>query len=89
MVTWSEDKRRINITKHGLDFVGCEAIFDHPVISWEDDREAYSEQRLCLIGWFNGVLLHMTYTERKDDLHVISLRRAEKHEIRRYAQTFS
>jgi len=32
----------------------------------------------------NGQVVVMTYTERDDDFHVISLREAKKHEIRRY-----
>ena len=31
----------------------------------------------------------MTYTERGDEPHIISLRKAEKHEIRRYANEVS
>ena len=30
----------------------------------------------------NGIVVDLTYTERQDDLYVISLRKAEKHEIR-------
>jgi hypothetical protein len=40
MPIWDEPKRRRNIRSHGLDFVGCEAVFDGPVVTWEDDREA-------------------------------------------------
>jgi uncharacterized DUF497 family protein len=36
-----------------------------------------------------NVVVHMTYAERSDDLHVISLRKAEKHEIRRYIAEIS
>jgi uncharacterized DUF497 family protein len=39
-----------------------------------------------LLGWLSGIVVHMTYTERGDELHIISLRKAEKHEIRRYAK---
>ena len=46
MITWDESKRQENLRKHGLDFVGCETVFDHPVVTWDDDREAYHEQRL-------------------------------------------
>ena len=31
-----------------------------------------------------GPLVDLTYTERQDDLHVVSLRKAEKHEIRHF-----
>ena len=89
MASWDESKRTRNVRVHGLDFVGCESVFDGPVIAWEDDREAYGEQRINLLGWLGGVVVHMTYTERGDEPHIISLRKAEKHEIRRYAKETS
>jgi uncharacterized DUF497 family protein len=75
-----------NIKAHALDFVGCEAVFDSPVVTWDDDRIAYGELRINLLGWLNGFVVHMTYTERGDEPHIISLRKAEKHEVRRYAK---
>ena len=42
-----------------------------------------------LLGWLAGTVVHLTYTERGEDMQVISLRRAEKHEIRRYIQEIS
>ncbi len=89
MITWDEQKRQENRRKHGLDFAGCDAVFDHPVFTMDDRREAYHEQRINLIGWLNGQFVHLTYTERGDDLHVISLREATPHEIRRYRQYLS
>jgi len=87
-MTWDEPKRRLNIRDHGLDFAGCESVFDGPIITREDDRLAYGEQRINLLGLLAGHVVHMTYTERGDDLHVISLRKATKHEARYYiAQT--
>jgi uncharacterized protein len=53
---------------------------------YEDKSEAYSEQRLCVVGWLVDKVVHMTYTEREEDFHVISLRKAEKHEIKRYVE---
>ena len=84
MVTWDEDKRLYNVQSHGLDFTGCDAVFDGPVITRDDDREDYGEQRINLLGVLAGEIVHMTYTEREDNLHVISLRRATKHETRYY-----
>ena len=89
MITWDENKRQINLQKHELDFLGCELVFDFPVVSWDDDREAYGELRINLLGWLNDRVVHITYTERGDDLHVISLRKAKKHEIRRYQKALS
>jgi uncharacterized DUF497 family protein len=89
MLTYDEVKRRTNIAKHGLDFVGCEVLFDGPVASWVDQRLSYGEQRINAVGFLDGILVVLTYTERGDDMHVISLRKAEKHEVRYFAQKLS
>lgn len=70
-------------------FRGLRRRFDGPVFTWDDDRHAYGEQRISLLGWLAGTVVHLTYTERGEDMQVISLRRAEKHEIRRYIQEIS
>jgi uncharacterized DUF497 family protein len=62
VITWDETKRQANIQKHGLDFVGAEAIFGYATVGYEDDSEAYGEQRLCLIGFLAGQIVHLTYT---------------------------
>ena len=84
MVSWDETKRRGNLKHHGLDFAGCERVFDAPVITREDDRLAYGEHRINLIGILDGYVVHLTYTERETGLHAISLRKATKHEARNY-----
>ena len=89
MPNWDESKRSINIGKHAYDFPGCEAIFDGPIWVYEDKSQAYGEQRLCVVGWLRGEVMHMTYTEREDDFHVISLREADKHEAPRFFKEIS
>ncbi len=84
MITWDESKRRSNIKNHKFDFVGCDAVFDGPVVAEIDLREAYGEERINLIGWLSGEVVHMTYCERGETMHIISLRRATRHESRRY-----
>jgi uncharacterized DUF497 family protein len=89
VVTWDGQKRLANLRHHGLDFEGCEAVFDAPVVTVEDSRTAYGEQRINLLGWLHGRVVHMTYTERGENLHVISLREASKHEARYYFKVVS
>lgn len=89
-MTWDDRKRQANIRQHGLDFEGCDAVFDHPVVTMEDSRHGYGEQRINLIGWLHGRVVHMTYTDRgEDDLHVISLREATRNEARSYFEALS
>jgi len=87
MLTWDEAKRQINIFKHGHDFIGVDAIWDHPVVSWDDERENYGEQRINLLGWLYGRVMFLTYTDDGEYFRVISLRDAEKHEVKHYVKT--
>ena len=79
MTTWDEPKRRKNIKEHGLDFVGCDAIWDQFTITREDVRQAYGEKRLVAFGLLDGGVVVMAYTERRTGPHIISLRKAEKY----------
>ena len=84
VITWDESKRRKNIKNHGLDFVGCEAIWDDLTITREDIRHSYGEKRLVTFGILEGTVTVLVYTERPSGPHIISLRKAEKHETRYY-----
>lgn len=64
-------------------------VFDAPVLTVEDSRVAYGEQRINLLGWLHGRVVHLTYTERGENLNVISLREATKHEARHYFKVLS
>ena len=84
MPTWDESKRRRNIKLHGLDFEGADAIWDNFTVTREDIREDYGEKRLVTFGLLKGEAVVLVHTDRNDDIHIISLRRAEKYEARYY-----
>ena len=86
MLTWIETKRKLNIRNHALDFSGRDAIWDHFTVTREDIRQDYGEARLVCFGLLAGEVVVMVYTERPRGPHVISLRKAEKHETRYYLQ---
>lgn len=50
----------------------------------EDDREAYGEQRLKSLGWLNGRVVVLIWTERETGPHVISCRYSDIRETQRY-----
>ena len=87
MVTFDEAKRQANIQNHGLDFIGCDAIWDNFTITREDKRQAYGEKRLVTFGFLKGIVVVLVYTERGDTPHIVSLRKAEKYEARYYFKT--
>jgi uncharacterized protein len=72
--------------KARLDFRDAEKIFRGFTLTAEDTREAYGERRFLTLG-----LLHdqVTHTERGEDIRVISIRKATKHEARYYFSQIS
>lgn len=86
MLTWNEPKRKLNLNKYGLDFAGCDAIWDHFTVTREDKRQDYGEERLVCFGILAADVVVLVYTERAQGPHVISLRKAEKHEANYYRQ---
>jgi uncharacterized DUF497 family protein len=86
LVTWNEFKRLGNIRKHGLDFVGCEDIWQGFTVTREDIRHGYGERRMVTLGLLRRQVVVLVYTERYPSLHVISLRKAERYEARYYVE---
>ncbi|MBF0462847.1 MAG: BrnT family toxin [Magnetococcales bacterium] len=78
---WHPPKAEANWRNHKVTFEqGAKAIGDVFAVDWTDDREDYGEERSNLIGMCDGVLLHVTYTERGERIWIISARKAERHE---------
>ncbi|QXH45591.1 BrnT family toxin [Pseudomonas xanthosomatis] len=87
---WDEDKNRLNIRKHGLDFNDVPRMFQRPMLVLEDDRFIYDETRWIAMGWLDALVGVVVYTERQGDvIRIISARRATEREVMRYAQTIS
>ncbi len=78
---WDDAKAASNYAKHGIAFQHAVKVFLDPyAIERIDDREDYGEARMNLLGGCDGVILHVTYTERAGRIRVISARRANKYE---------
>ena len=73
--------------KHGVDFHGAETIFNYPMLTREDERENDDgEQRLQSLGLLDGRIVFVVWVERATDAHIISIRKAERHEKKIYLQ---
>jgi uncharacterized protein len=83
---WDEEKRKLNMRDHGIDFA---AVYDFEwdtSLSQIDEREDYGERREVATGFIGDVLHVLVYTERDHQIRVISLRKANRQERRRYGQ---
>ena len=84
MFTWDEAKRRANLRKHGIDFVDAERVFRGFTLTAEDTREAYGERRFLTLGLLEDQVVSVAHTERGENIRIISIRKATKHEARFY-----
>ena len=80
-------KDEINCTKHGVSLELAEILFAGPHTTMIDDRFEYGEVREIAFGLIGGRLFVCVYVDRQAERRVISLRKANKREVNRYAQT--
>ena len=88
MLTFDEAKRATNLEKHGIDFADLGDLFDLPMITIEDTRETYGETRLVSLGVHANEVVVLVWTERHQRAHLISCRKATRHEKREYLKAF-
>jgi uncharacterized DUF497 family protein len=84
MFVWDEAKRRLNLRKHGIDFADAEKIFRGVTFTAEDTREDYGEQRFLTLGQLEDQVVSVAHTEQGEEIRIISIRKATKHEARFY-----
>jgi len=78
--TWHEAKREWNLKDHGLDFVDAREVFAGPTFTYQDDRFGYGEERFVTLGLLRGIVVSIVHTETPSRIHIISFRKATKHE---------
>ncbi len=78
---WDAQKALSNLQKHGVSFEFAMGAFcDHFAVEIQDNRVDYGERRINRLGLWDGVILHVTYTQREEKIRLISARRAAQHE---------
>lgn len=85
---WGENKRKLNLRKHGIDFIGCEAVFEGYARTVEDTRFAYGERRFITIGLLEGRAVVVIHTETARKIRIISIRKATSREQEIYFESF-
>ncbi len=81
---WDETKRADNRVKHWIDFSVVEAFEWDSVLMAPDVRHDYGELRYSAFGLIEDRLFNLVFTPRASKVRVISLRRANRREVRRY-----
>lgn len=84
---WDDEKEKINIRKHGIDFTTAARVFkDENLLELYDTTHSADEDRYIAIGIIDGVayLVVVVYTEREEAIRLISARKATSQERRMY-----
>lgn len=86
-IIWDEEKRKVNIKKHYIDFFDIVEAFDGRFsVQKQDTRFNYGESRYNRLTMMNGLVIHITFTIRESSYRLISARRANKKERDIYAK---
>jgi uncharacterized DUF497 family protein len=83
---WDEAKRLANLDKHGINFIDVPEVFEGDIVTVEDDRYSYGEQRFVTFGLLQGRVVAVVHTDRGESIRIISARKATKNEQRSYFQ---
>lgn len=82
---WDERKNQINQEKHGISFELAAYVFqdEHYIEMFDFEHSTVDEERYIAIGRV-GRILFVVFTERKEDIRLISARLATEEERRLY-----
>jgi uncharacterized DUF497 family protein len=79
---WDDEKRELNLAKHGIDFDGAIEVFYGPIILRRSDRN--NEERWTALGYSDNRLIVVVFARRAEVVRIISARRARRNEEREY-----
>ncbi len=82
--SWDENKRLLILRERGLDFADVHQIFEGVRVDIPDERFDYGEPRFVTFGFLTGRICAVVWTPREDINHIISLRKANDREQKKY-----
>lgn len=85
-ISYDANKNEKNIAERGLSFEAAREFDMSDALIVEDTRQAYRERRFQALGYIGERLHMLVFTPRDGGLHVISLRKANLREVKRYEQ---
>lgn len=87
-IGFDKAKRDKTYNERGLDFADADLVFAGWTVTAIDERTDYGETRYITAGFLAGRMIILCWTLRGEDCHVISMRKANDREIKRYAARF-
>lgn len=85
-IEFDPTKNETNIRKRGLSFDLVSDFDFETAVIWIDARKAYPETRISALGLLADRVHSLIFTETANGIRVISFRKANKREVKRYEQ---
>ena len=90
-VTFDPTKDEANKAKHGVSLADAKAFEWSSAEVWPDTRRSYGEARMVALGYIGLRIMSIVFVDRPPEQpterRIISLRKANKREVKRYAET--
>ena len=85
---WSPEKAVANVRKHGVDFSEAKTVFADPLsVTVPDPGHSIGDERWILVGRSeNGRLLAVAHVDRRDEIRIVSARKATRRERQMYEE---
>jgi uncharacterized DUF497 family protein len=79
-------KDDINQQKHGVSLALATELDWDAALVWVDARFQYGEMRMIALAPKTGILYYVAFIDRNNVRRIISLRRANRREVKHYVQ---
>ncbi len=83
-ISYDPEKDAANLAKHGVSLAIGHKVLANAVTTRLDNRFPYGEERFVTFGYVDDRLHVAVYTVRDDAIRLISVRKADQREQRRY-----
>ena len=82
-------KDKLNLAAHGLSLILASKLAWDEALVWVDERFEYDELRMIALVPEGSRLYYVAFVDRGKTRRIISLRHAERREVKHYVENFS
>ena len=86
-IKFDTEKDKANQEKHGLSLAFANELDWENSLVWIDTRRDYGEVRMIALAPSTGILYCVAFVDRSDSRRIISLRRANRREVKHYVNS--
>jgi uncharacterized DUF497 family protein len=86
-IEFDPTKDALNKIKHGVSLSMAAELDWESALVWVDDRFEYNEIRMIALAPKTAILYYVAFVDRGEVRRVISLRRANRREVKHYVES--